>query len=238
MSFFGRVGKKAQGQNEYLRSADIEGLPRFEYSKLVDKEEIGRGGLAAVFTAVLPANNEKIVVKKYLDSDETTKKMLLKEARLLRTLNHANIVELKGICVDQFAILLEYVYFDFMPICANEEVINSLAEFLSVCERSSCDGVNTAVFFHAAMDVASGLQYLHMNDMAHRDLKPANILVSNHHYRDLREREKIELMSSIKPSICKLADFGESRSKDIHTNQAPHYIYIAFRQSLYSFPTN
>lgn len=79
--------------------------------------------------------------------------------------------------------------------------------------------MHNSVFFHAARDVASGLKYLYRNGMAHRDLKPENVLVSNHHYSHLRDAEIIERMLSVKPLICKLADFGESRSKDIRTQQ-------------------
>ena len=81
----------------------------------------------------------------------------------------------------------------------------------------SCDGMNVAVFTHAALDVVSGLKYLHQNNIAHRDLKPSNILVSNRHYHHLSDQEKIKQIISIKPLVCKLADFGESRSTDIQT---------------------
>jgi serine/threonine protein kinase len=59
------------------------------------------------------------VVKKLLDSNLEARKLLLKEARLINQLNHANIVEFKGICIDRYqrhALLMEYVCFDFRPI--------------------------------------------------------------------------------------------------------------------------
>ncbi len=74
------------------------------------------------------------------------------------------------------------------------------------------------VFYQAASDVTSGLQYLHESGIIHRDLKPANILVSNQHYCQLTNPAKIEEISCKIPLICKLTDFGESRSQDIHTN--------------------
>ena len=159
---------------------------------------------AVVFTAKLP-DKSKVVVKKLISADEETKKSLIKEARLLQNLRHANVVEFKGICTDQLSLLLEYAYFDFSPFGCDIQT-HSLAEFLAVCEQSSCDGMNVAVFTHAAFDVASGLKYLHQNDIAHRDLKPAlaNILVSNRHYHHLSDQEKIKQIISIKPLVCKL----------------------------------
>jgi hypothetical protein len=76
MSLFSRVGSKTAGKDDDLCLSDIEGLPRFEYRNLLEKEEIARGGFAAVFTAVIPGKKEKVVVKRHLDSDEGSKKTL------------------------------------------------------------------------------------------------------------------------------------------------------------------
>ena len=88
-------------------------------------------------------DKSKVVAKKWMSADEETKKSLIKEARLLQNLRHANVVEFKGICTDQLSLLLEYAYFDFMPFGRDIET-HSLAEFLAVCEQSSCDGINVA----------------------------------------------------------------------------------------------
>ena len=39
----------------------------------------------------------------------------LKEAKLLRSLQHKDIVAFKNFCNTPYAIMLEYVYFDFLP---------------------------------------------------------------------------------------------------------------------------
>jgi hypothetical protein len=68
-------------------------------------------GFAVVFTAVLPGEHEKIVVKKLLDSNLEERKLLPKdlEARLINQLNHANIIEFKRICLDRYALLMDNV---------------------------------------------------------------------------------------------------------------------------------
>ncbi|CAB4019764.1 Tyrosine- kinase SPK-1 [Paramuricea clavata] len=217
MSFFGRLGKTSQPTRETVHTS---GLPNYSYSSLLEKDEIGEGGFAVVFTAKLPDNGAKIVVKKLLASDNEARKSLVKEARLLSKLQHPNVVRFEGVCLDKYAVLLEYVYFDFTPIRGNDGItVHSLANFLAVCEQSDCHGMHCSIFIHSSLDVALGLKYLHEKGIAHRDLKPENILVSNHHYNRLTDTRAVECMASIKPLICKLTDFGESRSKDIHTEQ-------------------
>ena len=82
----------------------------------------GNGAYGEVFTADVPferkngeanATVEKVVVKKMLSDDVLDKKTFIKEARILQRLKHPNIVDFKGICNNPFALVLQYVYFDF-----------------------------------------------------------------------------------------------------------------------------
>lgn len=58
-------------------TVDCSGLPVYDFSKLFNKEEIGKGAYGAVFTADYPFNGidgkgqEKVVVKKMLGEDLT-----------------------------------------------------------------------------------------------------------------------------------------------------------------------
>ena len=81
-------------------------------------------GYSVVFTADIPftskhekanATVETTVVKKMLSDDVLDKKTFIKEARILERLKHPNIADFKGICNNPFALVLEYVYFDFKP---------------------------------------------------------------------------------------------------------------------------
>ena len=63
-----------------------------------------------------PENGKQIVVKKLLATNNEAKKSLVKEARLLSKLQHPNVVEFKGMCLDKYAVLLEYIHFNFTPI--------------------------------------------------------------------------------------------------------------------------
>ena len=68
-----------------------------------------------------------------------------------------------------------------------------------------------------AADIAKGLLHLHEHEIAHRDLKPMNILITNQHYSALQDRQQIKRIKAARPVVCKLADFGESRSQLLQT---------------------
>ena len=78
--------------------------------------------------------------------------------------------------------------------------------------KYDCKGFEHLPLF-IAKDISNGLVHLHSLGISHRDLKPANILVSNQHFNDMEN----ERLWESKPIICKLTDFGDSRSNMIHT---------------------
>ena len=98
------------------------------------------------------------------------------------------------------------------------KIVNCLQALLQYFDKKNCAQIDSKVFYHAAKDIASGLQFLYENGISHRDLKPANILVSNLQYCHLSNPAEIKEVSSRIPLTCKLTDFEESRSQEIYTN--------------------
>ena len=141
-----------------------------------------------------------------LTEQQHYQKLYAKEMKIMANLIHPNIVQFKGVLKCPLAILMEHVSFSFSFFGLDTSVImvNTLSQFLSVLD--DYDAVTAfremRIIDKAALDVASGLQYLHTSGIVHRDLKPANILVSN------CENNSI---------LCKITDFGESRSNALRT---------------------
>lgn len=110
--------------------------------------------------------------KSFICTSEEHKHEFQKEAGVMARLNHPHVV--KFICCQrhedskEWAIVMEY-----MPM--------NLEEFIKQHVRSS----DTREFpftpmaaLHIISQIASGMDYLHLQDVVHRDLKPNNILVS------------------------------------------------------------
>eukprot|EP00727_Mastigamoeba_balamuthi_P013054 m51a1_g8371 putative protein serine threonine (751) ;mRNA; r:147310-150555 len=123
----------------------------------------------------------------------------LHESRVLSALHHPNIVTLYGICeYPQMTLVME-----FAPL-------GPLSNILP-------DPIPLRLKTRIALDTASGIAFLHQNNILHRDLKPDNLLMFS--------------MSPDAAVVTKLTDFGSSRlgidkathnySKGIGT---PHYM--------------
>ena len=196
-------------------------IPRFNCNDLPVKERIGQGGLGDVYKVDYKVSEgaacETVVIKKMLQVlDQEEKKLFYKEVELLHGLHHGNIVRLKGVSCQPLAMMLEYVYFDFQPF-GQDACVHSLADFLLQVDDFGCDDGFCELINHAAKEIISGLAHLHSKGIAHRDLKPANILISNQHYCTLSDGDEIMKQYESRPVVCKLTDFGESRSLLVRT---------------------
>ncbi|KAJ7383739.1 serine/threonine protein kinase [Desmophyllum pertusum] len=95
--------------------------------------------------------------------------------------------------------------------------VNVVNEVLSVIARSD-DKEYDHLIPAIASEITKGLSHLHELDVAHRDLKPANVLISNQHYSALQDKQQMNRIKALRPVVCKLADFGESRSQLLQTS--------------------
>jgi len=111
-----------------------------------------------------------------------------REVSLLSQLHHPSIVQLLGVCESPN---------DGTCYIVTELCMGSLRDLID--DESYAISYTTAL--RVALQISSGMLYLHAKDVIHRDLKPGNVLVSN------AENGTQEIQ-------VKLCDFGLSRVKN------------------------
>ena len=214
---FGLLGRPSTVK----QSSDLDGIPRFSWDELLDKEEIGQGGFGCVFTAKR-RDGESIVVKKLIRQHDREKRLFVKEARILNSLHYKHIVEIKAVCESPLAMMLEYVYFDFIPF-GLEGRVSSLQEYFDyTCAKEDVLSSFACLHSKIAEDTSLGLQYLHERNIVHRNLKPGNVLISNQQYCHYKNVDEIREAWEKEAVICKLVDFGESRASLQQTGTLCH----------------
>ncbi|GAU29629.1 hypothetical protein TSUD_164790 [Trifolium subterraneum] len=163
------------------------GFRRYSYSelKLATKNfsnEIGRGGGGVVYRATL-SDQRHAAVKRLYEAKQGEREFLA-EVSIIGRLNHMNLIEMWGYCVEGKHKLLVYEYMEN----------GSLAETLS----SKTNILDWSKRYDIALGTSRVLAYLHeecLEWILHCDIKPQNILLD----------------SNFQP---KLADFGLSKLKN------------------------
>jgi eukaryotic-like serine/threonine-protein kinase len=126
---------------------------------------LGHGGSATVFLARDERLEREVAVKRVHGAEVTpaTAQRLWREARIMASLRHPNLVAIYDIVVDGEDLLLVMEYVEGQ----------TLAEVLASAPLS---WERTAQLLEP---VASALDYVHSEGVVHRDLKPSNVLVGD-----------------------------------------------------------
>src|SRR3954468_15997130 len=126
---------------------------------------LGHGGTATVFLARDERLEREVATKRVPGAEvtATTAKRLWREARIMASLRHPNLVAIYDIVVDGEDLLLVMEYVQG----------RTLADVLASAPLS---WEHTAELLDP---VASALDYVHSQGVVHRDLKPSNVLVGD-----------------------------------------------------------
>uniref|UniRef100_A0A6T6PG10 Protein kinase domain-containing protein n=1 Tax=Rhodosorus marinus TaxID=101924 RepID=A0A6T6PG10_9RHOD len=150
-------------------------------------EQVGEGTYGQVWKAKDTETNKIVALKKVRMDNEREGFPLtaIREIKLLKMLNHENIVKLKEIVTDaedskngkvNIYMVFEYLDHDLTGLMDTREV-NFSVEQVKCC----------------MLQLLTGLEYCHKRDILHRDIKGSNLLLSSDGY-------------------LKIADFGLART--------------------------
>ncbi|RDX58455.1 Serine/threonine-protein kinase EDR1, partial [Mucuna pruriens] len=182
------MGDRATAETE----AEIYGLQNIENDDLEELQELGSGTFGTVYhgkwrgTDVAIKRIKSSCFSGRLSEQERLTKDFWREAQILSTLHHPNVVAFYGVVPDgpggTLATVTEYMVHGSLRnvLMKKEKVLDRRKRLL------------------IAMDAAFGMEYLHLKNIVHFDLKCDNLLVN------LGDPER---------PVCKVGDFGLSRIK-------------------------
>mmetsp|Transcript_4197 Transcript_4197/g.9063 ORF Transcript_4197/g.9063 Transcript_4197/m.9063 type:complete len:409 (+) Transcript_4197:105-1331(+) len=133
-------------------------------------EPIGQGAYGIVCSAKDEASDETVAIKKIENAFEhlTFAKRTLRELRMLRHLQHENLIDVRHVFVPGVVSQYEDIYF------VTELLETDLASILK--SRQALTDDHCQFFLYQLL---RGLKYVHSADVIHRDLKPRNLLVNS-----------------------------------------------------------
>ncbi len=164
---------------------------------------LGHGGMAEVWKAFDPHLQRYVAIKimrTELSHDPDFIERFEREARLIASLNHPNIIKIHDFQVSQppeSEIPTAYMVMDYVKG-------QTLADYIrSTSRRGNIPSWEDIVYLFAL--TSRGLDYAHQKSMIHRDIKPANILLDQ---RPLTAKAMGEPI---------LTDFGVARLQNVQT---------------------
>ncbi|XP_028787779.1 G-type lectin S-receptor-like serine/threonine-protein kinase At2g19130 [Neltuma alba] len=129
-------------------------------------EKLGGGGFGSVFKGTLPDSN--VIAVKKLEGIGQGEKQFRTEVSTIGTVQHVNLVRLRGFCSEGARKLLVY---DYMP----NSSLNS-----HLFQENRFEILDWEMRYQIALGTARGLTYLHekcRDCIIHCDIKPENILL-------------------------------------------------------------
>ncbi|XP_017351775.1 LIM domain kinase 1a isoform X1 [Ictalurus punctatus] len=155
--------RKDIGRSESLRVVTNRTHRIFRPSDLIHGEVLGKGCYGQAIKVTHRETGEVMVMKELIRFDDETQRTFLKEVKVMRCLDHPNVLK-------------------FIGVLYKDKRLNFIAEYIKggtlrdiIKKMDSNYPWNQRVSF--AKDIASGMAYLHSMNIIHRDLNSYNCLV-------------------------------------------------------------
>uniref|UniRef100_A0A8C9STU8 LIM domain kinase 1 n=1 Tax=Scleropages formosus TaxID=113540 RepID=A0A8C9STU8_SCLFO len=155
--------RKDIGRSESLRVVSNRTHRIFRPSDLIHGEVLGKGCFGQAIKVTHRETGEVMVMKELIRFDDETQRTFLKEVKVMRCLDHPNVLK-------------------FIGVLYKDKRLNFIAEYIKggtlreiIKKMDSKYPWNQRVSF--AKDIAAGMAYLHSMNIIHRDLNSHNCLV-------------------------------------------------------------
>ncbi|KAG7470606.1 hypothetical protein MATL_G00115530 [Megalops atlanticus] len=156
--------RKDIGRSESLRVVSNDKTHRiFRPSDLIHGEVLGKGCFGQAIKVTHRETGEVMVMKELIRFDEETQRTFLKEVKVMRCLDHPNVLKFIGVLYKdkRLNFITEYIRGGTL-----RDIIKNMESTYPWKQRVSF-----------AKDIASGMAYLHSMNIIHRDLNSHNCLV-------------------------------------------------------------
>ncbi|XP_064157359.1 LIM domain kinase 1-like [Anguilla rostrata] len=156
--------RKDIGRSESLRVVSSDRTHRiFRPSDLIHGEVLGKGCFGQAIKVTHRETGEVMVMKELIRFDEETQRLFLKEVKVMRCLDHPNVLRFIGVLYKdkRLNFITEYIRGGTL-----RDIIKNMDSMYPWKQRVSF-----------AKDIASGMAYLHSMNVIHRDLNSHNCLV-------------------------------------------------------------
>ena len=158
--------------------AEYEGIRLKELTRegIIYIRDLGQGrfGLVVQAEVKFPGEQSETVAIKVLKDGVTPeiRKEFFREATLMNTFDHPNIVQLLGVCIEQDPLCM---IFEFMEL---GDLNNFLRQNVTSARTQPGAALTAHQLVGMAVDVAAGFHYLALNHYIHRDMATRNCLVN------------------------------------------------------------
>ncbi|XP_066512639.1 LIM domain kinase 1-like [Hoplias malabaricus] len=155
--------RKDIGRSESLRVVTNRTHRIFRPSDLIHGEVLGKGCFGQAIKVTHRETGEVMVMKELIRFDDETQRTFLKEVKVMRCLDHPNVLKFIGVLYKdkRLNFIAEYIKGGTL-----REIIKKMDSNYPWIQRVSF-----------AKDIAAGMAYLHSMNIIHRDLNSHNCLV-------------------------------------------------------------